>query len=219
MGAPSTLSEAAFFLGSLGFSFLFGICFLGNKNMKKLNLKSYTVAAMLSIVFATLSPYDVQSRPPPPRVKELATYLIDKKINIRNVDFKIIVSDKNALREIMMALANVKNLTDNMYLYYSSDEISIEVTTNTPAGLEKSMPADYVVGQPIVMGSYSPDGIITANAAVLLACIEIVVVVVILGVAYYVVVNICKWIKTALSNSEWQATNIVSDSFLRQKEY
>lgn len=175
--------------------------------MKKLNLKLFAVSVLLAVTFASLPPYQAQAvmaRPDPAMIKKyLQEYLVKEGVDISNVNMDALCADPAAIYKIKTAQKSIKEFADKMYLYYGSDA-TVQISTNAPAGFNPSTP----IGQPVVLGNYDANGgIIIPHVTLLLLCVEIVIVVIILGVAYYITVKVCKWIKNVLSNSEWQATN------------
>lgn len=186
--------------------------------MKKLNLKSFSTAVLLCAAFVVLPPYSVYSMPLPMvsrvelKARDLQTYLNTNNINVSGINIKAIAADPNAINEIKVALALIKNLTDNVGLQYNSSEVEYTlITANAPIGFDIKTPP-Y---QPSVININAATELITPNIAIgplIWICFEIVVVIVILGVACYVVVKVCKWIKKVISDREQMETNILDEA-------
>ena len=172
--------------------------------MKKLNLKMFAVSVLLAVTFASFPPYQAQAvvaMPDPAMIKKyVQEYLVKEGIDTSNVNIDALCADPATVHKIKTAQKSLKNFAEKMYLYYGSDTI-VQISTNAPAGFNFSTP----IGQPVILSNYGD--VIIPGAVLALLCVQIVVVVIILGVAVYITIKVCKWLKNALSNSEWQATN------------
>ena len=148
--------------------------------MKTLNLKLFAVTVFLAACFASLPPYQAQ-----------AVIMMPPNMDIK-VDKSLLNANPKAVGEAIQTARKYAQKAN------PSGDVSIEISTNAPAGYTFST---NNIGQPIILPH------VALCAGPLLVIVEIVVVIIILGVAIYITCKVVKWINCVTSNANWQATN------------
>lgn len=166
--------------------------------MKILNLKLFSVAIFIATIFATLPPYPV-----------MAVGITTSTVSVVDKTPANVLSSPDAIAQIDKATkASKKYAQDN---YINSDSVSIEVTTNAPAGLDIST---TTLGNPVVV---PPDMAVVCLVPLVWAVVKIVIIIVILGVTYYVITRVYKAFNCWASNINWHSTNETSSIIAHSK--
>ena len=177
--------------------------------MKKLNLKLFTLAVLLSTVFVFIPPYQSQA------ISTIAYYqrfFNENKVDTIWVNMDTLSLDPNLIPKIKLAQQAAQTFLEREYLAYDNTVDTLEITTNAPVGWHAGTPPYH----PVAIGPYilNPDGTIVPHVVIVpYICVKVVVSIVIAGVTYYFVRVICKGLQKLLSNNEYQITNETETTF------